>query len=483
MSEFKREIRLFDAIMLVSGSMIGSGIFVVSADVARLTGSTGYLLLAWIIAGLLTMAGALSYGELTGLFPQAGGQYLYLQKAYGRLTGFLYGWSYFLVIQTGTIAAVAVAFAKYSGVLFPEYISDKIIFWRLGESSFYLSSQRLLAILSIALLTWNNTKGVKQGKVLQNIFSSTKLIALALLIVIGFGWGYNSDVVSQNFSNLWAAEKIQKSETGEWTIEVLGFMGILIALGLSQVGTLFSSDAWNGLAAAGDEVVKPEKTIPRGLALGTLVVTVLYLLINIVYLCVLPLKGNPEGNSITELGMQFCAEDRVAAAVASAIGGNTFALLVAILIMISTFGCNNGLILSGSRVYYAMAKDGLFFKNFGTLNANNVPGKALWWQCFWAGILCLSGRYGDLLDFIMGVVILFYILTVLSIFILRKNMPDAPRPVKAPLYPFLPAIYIITASLLIGILLVYKPEYTYPGLGIVALGIPVYFIFNSKKQA
>jgi basic amino acid/polyamine antiporter, APA family len=479
MSEFKREIKLFDAVMLVSGSMIGSGIFVVSADVARQTGSVGYLFLSWIIAGLLTMVGALCYGELTGMFPQAGGQYLYLQKAYGKLTGFLYGWAFFAVIQTGTIAAVAVAFAKYSGVLFPEIVNDDaIVGW--GESSFKLTSQRILAIVSILLLTYNNTKGVKQGKLVQNIFSSTKLVALALIIIFGLALGYNQEVLSLNFSDMFNASKLTETD-GIWTVENLSFFGIILALGVTQVGTLFSSDAWNGLTAAGDEVVNPEKTIPRGLALGTLVVTSLYLLINFVYVSILPLKGDPTGSEVIVRGIQFASEDRVAAAAANVIGGNTFSIIVAILIMVSTFGCNNGLILAGSRIYYTMAKDKLFFKSFGTLNGNGVPSNALWWQGIWACFLCLTGKYGDLLDFLMGVVILFYAMTIFGIFVLRKNHPDLPRPIKAPLYPILPALYVILSTILVFILLKEKPQFTYPGLGIVALGVPVYYFFKSQK--
>lgn len=479
MAEFKREIKLFDAVMLVSGSMIGSGIFVVSADVARQTGSAGYLLMSWLIAGVLTMAGAMCYGELTSLFPQAGGQYLYLQKAYGRLTGFLYGWSFFAVIQTGTIAAVAVAFAKYAGVLSPKFINDDTIIG-LGTSSFKLTSQRLLAIASILLLTYNNSKGVKQGKIVQNIFSSTKLVALGLIIILGFAMGHNADVFNANFTNMWESSKSTDIK-GLLKIENLGFLGIILALGVTQVGTLFSSDAWNGLTAAGDEVVNPEKTIPRGLALGTIVVTVLYLLMNFVYLSILPLKGDPAATDIMGRGIQFASEDRVAAAAANIIGGNKFGIIVAILIMISTFGCNNGLILAGSRIYYTMAKDGLFFKNFGTLNTNGVPNHALWWQGIWACFLCLTGKYGDLLDFLMGVVILFYAMTIYGIFILRKKMPDAERKVKAPLYPVLPALYVILAVILVIILIKEKPEFTFPGLGIVALGVPVYYWFNSKK--
>jgi basic amino acid/polyamine antiporter, APA family len=482
MSDFKREIKLFDAVMLVSGSMIGSGIFVVSADVARQTGSAGLLLGSWLIAGVLTMVGALCYGELTAMYPKAGGQYIFLQKAYGRFLAFLYGWSFFAVIQTGTIAAVAVAFAKYTGVLFPKIINDSEAFFAYGETSFKLTSQRVLAMVSIVLLTYINTRGVKQGKTIQNVFSSTKLVAIGLLIVLGFALGTNADVIALNFKNMFVGIKAETVD-GKLFKTTLSVFGIILALGVTQVGTLFSSDAWNGLTFAGDEVVNPEKTIPRGLAIGTIVVTILYILMNLTYLFILPLKGDPNALDVMGRGIQFATEDRVAAATATIIGGANFAMFVAILIMISTFGCNNGLILSGARVYYTMAKDGLFFKNFGILNQNGVPQNALWWQCFWACFLCLTGKYGDLLDYLMGVVILFYAFTIYGIFILRRTQPDLPRPIKAPLYPILPMLYVILALALVVILIKEKPEFTFPGLGIVALGVPVYlwFEWNNKK--
>jgi len=480
MANFKREINLYDAVMLVSGTMIGSGIFLVSSDVARQTGDAGWLLLSWLIAGGLTMMAALSYGELASMFPQAGGQYVFLQKAYNRLVGFLYGWSFFTVIQTGTIAAVAVAFAKYTGVLAPDIINDNPILTLTG--SFQVTSQRLLAIATIILLTWSNTRGVKLGKLIQNIFGSTKLIALAFLILIGFIYA-NSEVISANFSNIFqSGPTAMINLDGEWTATMIGGMGIILALGVTQVGTLFSSDAWHGLATAGDEVINPERNIPRGLAIGTLLVTVLYLLTNLVYLFILPLQGNPEATDVIGRGIQFASQDRVAAATTEAIGGPSMAVFMAILIMISTFGCNNGLILTGARMTYTMAKDKLFFKSFGKLNKAAVPSTALWWQCAWAGVLCLSGKYGDLLDYLMTVVILFYVLTIIGIFILRKKMPDHPRPIKAPLYPVLPLLYVIIASAIIIILIKEKPQFTFPGLGIVALGLPVYWWFKKGQS-
>lgn len=479
MANFKRELNLYDAVMLVSGTMIGSGIFLVSSDVARQTGDAGWMLLSWLIAGGLTMMAALSYGELAAMFPQAGGQYVYLQKAYNRLIAFLYGWSFFAVIQTGTIAAVAVAFAKYTGVLAPNIINDNPIVSLSG--SFQITSQRLLAIASVILLTYSNTKGVKLGKIIQNIFSSTKLIALAFLILIGFIFA-NSEVISANFSNIFSSSPTSKSNiSGEWVAAMIGGMGIIIALGATQVGTLFSSDAWHGLATAGDEVINPEKNIPRGLAIGTILVTVLYLLTNLVYLFILPLEGSPEAADVMGRGIQFASQDRVAAATAEAIGGPSMAVFMAVLIMISTFGCNNGLILTGARMTYTMAKDNLFFKSFGNLNKAGVPSNALWWQCFWAGVLCLSGKYGDLLDYLMTVVILFYVLTIIGIFILRKKMPDHPRPIKAPLFPILPILYVVIASAIIVILIMVKPQFTFPGLIIVALGVPVYYWFKRKS--
>lgn len=480
MANFKREINLYDAVMLVSGSMIGSGIFLVSSDVARQTGDAGWLLLSWLIAGGLTMMAALSYGELASMFPQAGGQYVFLQKAYNRLVGFLYGWSFFTVIQTGTIAAVAVAFAKYTGVLAPSVINDDPIFSLAG--SFQITSQRLLAIASIVLLTYSNTRGVKLGKIIQNIFSSTKLIALAFLILTGFIFA-NSEVIAANFSQVFRGNPTAMLNLdGGWTATMIGGMGIILALGVTQVGTLFSSDAWHGLATAGDEVINPQRNIPRGLVIGTLLVTVLYLLTNLVYLFILPLEGNPEATDVMGRGIQFASQDRVAAAATEAFGGPSMAVFMAVLIMISTFGCNNGLILTGARMTYTMAKDKLFFKNFGKLNKAGVPQSALWWQCIWAGVLCLSGKYGDLLDYLMTVVILFYALTIIGIFILRKKMPDHPRPIKAPLYPVLPLLYVIIATAIVIILIKEKPQFTFPGLGIVALGVPVYLWFKKSQK-
>lgn len=480
MAELKKEIKLFDAIMLVAGSMIGSGIFIVSADVSRQVGSSGWLLAAWILAGVLTLVGAICYTELAGMFPTTGGQYVFLQKTYGNLLGFLYGWAFFAVIQTGTIAAVAVAFSKYFGVLLPNSISDKIVFFSLGNTSIQLTSQRLVAILSIIILTYINTKGVKLGKIVQNVFSSTKIIALVLIILFGLWLGFNPEVFRINFSNIFEAKQVVK-DSGSSIVDLLSPLGIIIALGVSQVGTLFSSDAWNNITMMGGEVKNPEKTLTRGLIFGTLLVTVLYLLINFVYLCILPLQGIENGATIMERGIQFASEDRVAAAAASLIGGTSFTYIIAILIMISTFGCNNGLIIMGARTTYKMAEEGMFFNKFKKINKALVPSVALWGQCFWASMLCVSGQYGNLLDYIMGVVILFYILTIFGIFVLRRKMPNIPRPIKVPFYPFLPIVYIVLASAILFILMSEKPQYTYPGILIVLLGVPLYYWFRRSR--
>lgn len=481
-SGFKREIKLFDAIMIVAGTMIGSGIFIVSSDIARNVGSSGYLLLIWVVTGFITIAGALSYGELASMFPKAGGQYVYLREAWGKPVAFLYAWTLFLVIQTGTIAAVGVAFAKYTGVLLPSIISEKITLFQIG--SFGINSVQVLAILSIILLTYLNSKGVKNGKMIQNIFGSTKIIALFGLIIFGLLFGINADVVSMNFADMWSLSSthIDKA-TGAVSIESIIGYAIIPAVGIAMVGSLFSSDAWNNIGFSGDEIQNPKRNLVLSMVIGTSVVTLIYLLLNMVYLMVLPLKGDPNGADVISRGIQFASNDRVATAVAEAIGGAKATIAIAVLIMISTFGCNNGCILSGARVYYATAKDGLFFKSMSKLNANGVPGVALIFQCVWASILCVSGTYGNLLDYVVFAVLLFYILTIIGIFKLRKKMPDAERPYKAIGYPIIPAIYIALASIVCIILLIYKPEYSWPGFIIVGLGIPVYFLFQQKIKA
>ncbi|RNI31034.1 APC family permease [Rufibacter latericius] len=475
---FKREIKLFDAVMLVAGSMIGSGIFIVSADIGRSVGSAGYLLLVWALTGLMTLAGALSYGELTSLMPRAGGQYVYLRESYGPLVAFLYGWTLFLVIQSGTIAAVAVAFAKFTGVLVP-WFSETNVLLDLGLLKF--TSVQLLAIASIVLLTLINQQGVRNGKMIQNIFGSTKLIALFALLGFGLLLGTNAEVMNLNFSNLWDAQSVVlDKETGAITRTTLSGWALLVGISTAMIGSLFSSDSWNNIGFSGDEIVNPKRTIVLSMAIGTGLVTILYILINVVYLTILPLPGDPGATDALSRGLQFASNDRVGTAVAEVIGGAPATIAIAILIMISTFGCNNGVILSAPRVYYAMAKDGLFFPNMAKLNKNGVPGAALAIQCVWASVLCLSGRYSDLLDYVIFAVLLFYILTIAGIFILRSTMPDVPRPYKAIGYPVLPALYILMASFICIVLLIYKPNYSWPGLILVGVGIPVFYLFGKR---
>ena len=468
MSGFKREIKLFDAVMIVAGTMIGSGIFIVSSDIARTVGSPGYLLLVWLLSGIITLIGATSYAELAAMMPKAGGQYIYLREAYNPLVSFLYGWTLFGVIQTGTIAAVAVAFARYTGVLIP-WFSEKNYLVDLGFFKF--SSVQLLAIVSIILLTWINGRGVKNGKLIQNIFGSTKIIAILILIVLGVTIGMNADAISSNFTNMWDAKKVVVENGSIVSTENLAGIGIFFAIGMAMIGSLFSSDAWNNISFAGDEVVNPSRTLVRSLAIGTGLVTIIYIIVNFVYLSVLPLND-----------IQTSPFDRVAATAAQNIGGDTAVIGIAILIMISTFGCNNGCILSGARVYYAMAKDGLFFNGLGILNKKGVPGKALNLQCVWACFLCLLGAYNQLLTYVMLAVILFYIFTIIGIFILRKKMPDAPRPYKAFGYPVLPIIYILLATAFCAVLLIKMFSVTGWGLLIVGLGIPVYYIMKAVAK-
>ncbi len=468
--EFRRELRLFDATMLVVGSMIGSGIFIVSADIARTVGAPGYMLLVWGLTGILTLIAALSYGELAALFPYAGGQYVYLQRAYSPVVGFLYGWTLFAVVQTGSIAAVAVAFAKFTAVLVPWFAESNVLM-RFGGLS--VNAGQLLAIASIVVLTLLNLRGVRLGKLVQDVFTVTKTAALFGIIVVGLTIGLNAESVAQNWAILWEAQRVHESG-----VEPLAGVGLLSAMGAAMVGSLFASDAWNNVTFAAAEVVEPRRTIPRSMALGVLIVTVLYLLANVAYLAVLPLRGNPEGATAWERGLQFALHDRVGAAVAEAIFGPWGAVLMAVLIMISTFGCNNGLILAGARVYYAMARDGLFFRAAGQLNRHAVPGVALVLQAVWASLLCLSGRYSDLLDYIVFAVLLFYAVTIGGIFVLRRTMPEAERPYRAPGYPVVPALYIVAALAIAIDLLVVKPRYTVAGLLIVAMGLPIYIFWQ-----
>ncbi len=476
-SSFRKSLTLFDSTAIVMGSMIGSGVFIVGADIARQVGSPGWLIMTWVITGFLTVFAALSYGELAGMFPHAGGQYVYLRKAYNPLTGFLYGWTLFLVIQTGTIAAVGMAFAKFTGVLFP-WVSENVIWYKLELFNyiFKFGPVQIVAILSICVLTWINLKGIVEGKRVQNVFTSGKFLLVLGLILVGFFFAANSGSIAKNMAVFW--EPAVKNSGGQW-IPLTG-MTLIAALGMAQVGSLFSSDAWNNVTFTAAEVINPKKNIPMSLFLGTFLVTILFILTNVVYIVVLPLRGDPAGTTVIERGIQYALNDRLATAAVYDVFGVYAASVMALFIMISTFGCNNGLILSGARVYYAMARDGVFFKKAGTLNRKAVPSVGLILQAVWASLLCLSGPYSQLLDYVVFAVLIFYVLTIGGIFILRKRMPDAERPYRAFGYPVVPALYIILATAIMLILLFYKRDYTWPGLIIVILGIPVYFLWHKK---
>ncbi len=479
---FKKEIRLFDGIMLVAGTMIGSGIFIVSADIARNVGASGYLLLVWALSGFLTVAAALSYGELTSMFPKAGGQYVFLREAYNPLMGFLYGWTYFLVIQTGTIAAVGVAFAKFTGVFVPFFNANNVVIdlWVIK-----INTQQLLAIAVIALLTIVNIGGVRYGKWIQTFFSGTKILALFGLIAIGL-FASNADAIAQNFSHWWNAASTTIAADHQSTIvHPLSGWQIIVAIGVAMVGSMFAMDAWNGITFTGDEVVNPKRNIPLSMGIGVALVSVIYLLLNVTYLTNLPLSGIPGSEvsrNVFEQGIQFAKDDRVGVAAADAMAGHHAVLLVAGLIMLSTFSCLNGLILTAPRMFYKMAEDKLFFKSMGRLNSRGVPAIATIFASAWACLLCLSGTYGNLLDYVVFAVLLFYIFTIAAVFILRTKMPDAPREYRAFGYPLVPGIYLILVIMICIILLVYKPQYTWPGFIIVGLGVPAYFIFRKGNQ-
>jgi len=473
MSDFKREMSLFDAMMIVMGAMIGSGIFIVSADIARTVGSPGLLLLVWLITGVVTVIGALSYGELAGMMPHAGGLYVYLREAYGPLIGFLYGWTTFLVIQTGTIAAVGVAFAKFTGLIIPWFSEKHVLIQVLGLK---ITAAQVLAIASIIVLTYLNMRGVRTGKTIQGVFTVTKTVALSGLILLGFIVGANAVAVKANLAAFWKASWTHMAAGQVVSVEPLTGLMILAAIGAAMVGSLFASDEWYTVTYIAGEVKNPRKNIPRSLVLGAGIVILLYFLANVAYVVVLPVHGSPEASDVIGRGIQFAQSDRVGTAAAEMIFGGPAAIIMAVLIMISTFGCNNGLILSGARVYYAMAKDGLFFKSTGTLNRRSVPGTALVVQCVWASLLCLSGTYSDLLDYVVFAVLIFFVLVVSGIFILRKKHPDWERPYKAWGYPVVPALYILVAAAIAVDLLIFKTRYTVPGLLIVLLGIPVYLL-------
>ena len=471
-TSFKQSLGLIDATMIVAGSMIGSGIFIVSADIARNVGSAGWLIAVWLITGFMTLIAALSYGELSGMYPKAGGQYVYLKEAYNPLMGFLYGWSFFAVIQTATIAAVGVAFSKFLAYLVPELGNNYFLF---DAGIIKVYSGQLVAIAIICLLTYINSKGIKEGKFVQTLFTSAKLFALFGLIAFGFLLVKESFWAENWKTGLNAMQDFgQKDAAG--ALHTSGWIGIsgsalMGAIAAAMVGSIFSSDAWNNVTFIADEMKNPRRNIGLSLFLGTLIVTVIYVSTNLMYLNVLPLNE-----------LAFPTDDRVAVAAANKIFPAFGTILIAILIMVSTFGCNNGLILAGARVYHTMAKDGLFFKNVGTLNKNAVPQVALWMQCFVASIWSLSGKYGQLLDMISFVVVLFYMLTIIGIFILRKKKPDVERPYKAFGFPVLPILYIIMGIAFCMLLIIYKPQFTWPGLIIVLAGIPLYYFAVSRQK-
>ena len=465
---FKPTLGLLDATMIVAGSMIGSGIFIVSADITRNVGSAGWLIAVWLITGFMTLIAAMSYGELSAMFPKAGGQYVYLKEAFNPLAGFLYGWSFFTVIQTATIAAVGVAFSKFAGYFIPALeVTDANVIAQLGIFKIYPA--QLVSIALIIFLTYINTKGIQGGKMIQTVFTTVKLLSLFGLIVFGFLIAAKAEIWDANWTDAWAMKT--RGLDGNVLGGVTG-SAVLGAIAASMVGSIFSSDAWNNVTFIAGEVKNPKRNIGLSLFLGTLIVTLIYVAANLMYISVLPLQE-----------VASAPQDRVAVAASIPIFGSIGAYVIAVMIMISTFGCNNGLILAGARVYYTMAKDGLFFKKTATLNKNNVPEFALWIQCLVASLLCLSGRYGDLLDMISFVVVLFYALTIIGIFVLRKNRPDVERPYKAFGYPVLPAIYILMAITFCALLIYYKPTYAGWGLAIVLAGIPVYYIaLNNKKS-
>jgi APA family basic amino acid/polyamine antiporter len=480
-TEFRRGLGLYDSTMVVIGSMIGSGIFIVSADMARGIGSPGWLLAAWALTGVLTVVGGLSYGELAAMMPRAGGQYVYLREAYSPLWGFLYGWTLFLVIQTGTIAAVAVGFARYLGALVPGISDTTYLVAPIHISSGYalaLSTTQFVGLLLIALLTWTNTRGLEYGKVIQNVFTTAKTGALLGLIAVGLLLGWNHAAVAENFGNLWAPRGITEIVPG---LSAVTAFGLFVAICVSQTGSLFSSDAWNNITFTAGEVKDPRRNIPLSLALGTSIVIGLYLLANVAYLVTLPIDV-----------IQNTPGDRIATATLNAIFPGGGVTIMAIGIMISTFGCANGLILAGARAYYAMARDSLFFRKVGRLNDAKVPAWGLLLQGIWAGFLVLprtydpatrtyGNLYNNLLDYVISAALIFYILTIAGIFRLRRTRPEVDRPYRAVGYPVVPALYILGAATILLVLFIYRTATTWPGLIIVLLGVPVYFAWKPKR--
>jgi basic amino acid/polyamine antiporter, APA family len=475
-SGLRQSLGLFDSTMIVAGSMIGAGIFIVAADMARLVGSVGWLIGSWVITGLLTIAAALSYGELAAMMPRAGGQYVYLREAWSPMCGFLYGWTLFMVIQTGTVAAVGVGFARYLGTLWPRIAEDTYIIPPIHISSTYaisLSTAQLVGVLLIALLTWGNARGINYGKLIQNVFTSAKLAALSGVIVVGaVGWSLAG---KSNFTDVWQPQGYTPVAPG---VSPVTAFGLLAALCVAQVGSLFSSDGWNNITFTAGEVKNPRRNVPLSLALGTFIVIALYVGANVAYAAILPLEK-----------IQHAPSDRVAGAMLAAVFPSMGAAIMAIVIMISAFGCMNGLLLSGARAYFAMARDGLFFRPAAAVNRAHVPGASLAMQGAWAAFLVLvrtynpstgafGSLYSNLLDYVVSADLLFYILTIAAVFRLRRIQPQAERPYRTWGYPLVPAFYILSAAVILAMLFVYRPATTFPGLVIVLIGVPIYFAFR-----
>jgi APA family basic amino acid/polyamine antiporter len=495
-----QSLGLFSSTALVVGSMVGSGVFIVDADIARGTNSPALLLGAWVVTAILTMIGALSYGELAAMMPKAGGQYVYLRESLGPLWGFLYGWTLFLVIQTGTIAAVAVAFGKFLGVFFPS-ISTTHWLWHiahvpalrigpmvLGNMEIGVNTANLTGIVVVLLLAVVNIFGVRLGALIQNVFTTAKALSLAALILLAFTVGRNAAAIAANFGSGWSEFWQNAGWSSLHPVQVgvggpLVLVNLVVILAVVQVGSLFSADSWNNITFTAGEVVNPKRNIPLSLVLGTGFVLTVYFIVSLGYLLVLPLHGDPNGATVFARGIQFATEDRVATAVLEQIFHSSGAYLMAAAILVSTFGCANGITLAGARVYYAMSQDGLFFKSVGKLHPRyKTPAAGLLVQAAWATVLCISGSYGQLLDYIIFAVLIFYILTIVGLFVLRVKRPNAPRPYKALGYPVLPALYIAMAGWICIVLLRYKPQYTWPGLVLVLLGVPVY-LFWSRRTA
>jgi basic amino acid/polyamine antiporter, APA family len=496
-----QSLGLFSSTAIVIGSMIGSGIYIVDADIARGTDSPALYLGAWLVTAVMTLIGALSYGELAAMMPKAGGQYVYLRESLGPLWGFLFGWTLFLVIQTGTIAAVCVAFGKFLGVFFPS-VSTTNWLWHiahvppirvgpmvLGNMDIGVSTANITGIAIVVVLAIANIFGVRLGALIQNVFTSAKAISLAALILVAFTVGVNATAWQANFgaglSQFWrnagwhSLHPVVVGVGGPTT-----WVNLFVILAVVQVGSLFSADAWNNVTFTAGEVKNPKRNLPLSLILGTGFVLTVYLLVSLAYLVVLPLHGDPHGATAMARGIQYASEDRVATAALGQVFHTGGALLMAATILISTFGCANGLTLAGARVFYAMSQDGLFFKGVGKLHSKyKTPVAGLLIQGAWTVVLCVSGSYGQLLDYIIFAELVFYILTIAGLFVLRVKQPDTPRPYKALGYPFLPALYIVMAAWICFVLLRYKPQYTWPGLVLVLLGIPVYLFWSRSAGA